>query len=133
LPVKQGNVKKYQIAINFHGYKTAPWQKLYLDVEGPLTTTEKCMKNILICQDNLSKYLIAMSLENQTSEKVTQAFVKNIILIYGIPDDIVTDQGTNFMSDVFKHICKLFKIEKICTTAYHSKSNRALERAHKTH
>jgi transposase InsO family protein len=36
------------------------------------------------------------------------------------------------MSDVFKRICKLFKIEKLCTTAYHPESNGALERTHKT-
>jgi hypothetical protein len=71
-------------------------------------------------------------LENQTSEKVTEAFVRNVILVYGIPSQIVTDQGTNFMSEVFKRICKLLKIEKICTTAYHPQSNGALERTHKT-
>jgi hypothetical protein len=81
------------------------------------------MRYVLTCQDNLSKYLIAIPLKNQTAESVTEAFVKNIILIYGIPNEIVTDQGTNFMGDVFKRICKLFKIEKISTTAYHPESN----------
>jgi hypothetical protein len=33
---------------------------------------------------------------------------------------------------VFKWMCKLFKIEKLCTTAYHPESNGALERTHKT-
>jgi hypothetical protein len=71
-------------------------------------------------------------MENQTAEKVAESFVKNIVLIYGIPNKILTDQGSNFMSDVFKRICRLFKIEKICTTAYHPESNGALERTHKT-
>jgi transposase InsO family protein len=53
-------------------------------------------------------------------------------LVYGIPTENATDQGTNFMSDAFKRICKLFKIEKINTTAYHPESNGALERMHKT-
>jgi hypothetical protein len=111
---------------------STPWKKVHFDVVGPLTTTERCMKYVLTCQDNLSKYLVATPLENQTAEKVTDAFVKNIILIYEIPSEIVTDQGTNFMSGVFKCIYKLFKIEKICTTAYHPASNEALERTHKT-
>jgi hypothetical protein len=71
------------------------------------------MRYVLTCQDNLSKYFIATPLENQTSEKVTEAFVKNVILIYGIPSEIVTDQGNNFMGEVFKRICKLLKIERI--------------------
>jgi transposase InsO family protein len=111
--------------------KNIPWEKIYLDIVGPFPSKEKGMKYILTCQDNLSKYCIATPLENQTSE-VTEAFVKNIILVYGIPSEIVTDQGTNFMSEVFKRICKLLKIEKICTAAYHPESNGTLERAHKT-
>jgi hypothetical protein len=111
--------------------KATPWEKIYLDIVGPLPITTTNMKYILTCQDNLSKYFIAIPLRNQTAEEVTNALVKNIVLIYGIPTEIVTDQGTNFMSDVFKRICKLFKIEKICTT-YHPESNGALERTHKT-
>jgi hypothetical protein len=112
--------------------KETPWEKIYLDIVGPLPTTERDMKYILTCQDNLSKYFIATPIENQTAERVTEAFVKHVILIYGIPNEIVTDQGSNFMSDVFKRICKLLKITKINTTAYHPESNGALERTHKT-
>jgi hypothetical protein len=36
------------------------------------------------------------------------------------------------MSDTFNRVCKLIKIDKICTTAYHPESNGALERTHKT-
>jgi hypothetical protein len=112
--------------------KATTWEKIYLDIVGPLPVTESGMKYILTCQDNLSKYFIAVPLQNQTAEEVTNVFVKNIVLIYGIPNEIVTDQGSNFMIDIFKRICKLFKIEKICTTAYHPESNGALERTHKT-
>ncbi|PNF38366.1 hypothetical protein B7P43_G08976, partial [Cryptotermes secundus] len=112
--------------------KNAPWDKIYLDIVGPLPLSENGMKYILTCQDNLSKYFIAIPLQTQTAEEVANAFVKNIILLYGIPTEVVTDQGSNFMSDIFKRVCKLFKIEKICTTAYHPESNGALERTHKT-
>jgi hypothetical protein len=95
--------------------KEIPWEKI--DIVGPLPTTERNMKYILSCQDNLSKYFIAVPIENQTADKVTEAFVRNVILVYGIPNEIVTDQGSNFMCDVFKRVCKLFKIEKINTTA----------------
>ncbi|PNF43689.1 hypothetical protein B7P43_G14967 [Cryptotermes secundus] len=112
--------------------KNAPWDKIYLDIVGPLPLSENGMKYILTCQDNLSKYFIAIPLQTQTAEEVANAFVKNIILFYGIPTEVVTDQGSNFMSHVFKRVCKLFKIEKICTIAYHPESNGALERTHKT-
>jgi hypothetical protein len=56
---------------------------------------------------------MAVPIQNETAEEVTNAFVKNIILIYGIPIEIVTDQGSNFIGEVFKNICKLLKIENI--------------------
>ena len=37
-----------------------------------------------------------------------------------------------FMSEMFKNICKLLKIEKIRTNVYHLKSNETLERSHRT-
>jgi hypothetical protein len=124
--------KNIKLPLTITDTKSCPWEKLYLDVVGPLTNTQTGMRYILTCQDNLSKYIMAVPIENQTAEKVAEAFVKNIILIYGIPNEIVTDQGSNFMGDVFKRICKLFKIEKINTTAYHPESNGSLERTHKT-
>ena len=45
---------------------------------------------------------------------------------------MLTDQGTNFTSQLFQKICKLFNIKKIQTTPYHPQTNGALERHHKT-
>jgi hypothetical protein len=130
--VNKDTQKKVKMPLTITDTKSTPWEKLYLDIVGPLTQTENNMKYVLTSQDNLSKYLIAIPLKNQTAQCVTEALVKNIILIFGIPNEIVTDQGINFMGDVFKRICKMFKIEKINTTAYHPESNGALERTHKT-
>jgi len=54
------------------------------------------------------------------------------VLEHGIPEKILTDQGTNFLSKIFKNTCKLLKIDKIQTTAYHPESNGALNRSHRT-
>lgn len=112
--------------------QSEPWIKIALDLVGPLPLTEDGNRYLLTCQDNLTKYLIAVPLENQEASTVAEAFVTKICLTHGIPQIILTDQGTNFMSKVFKHICKLFKIQKITTSAYHPESNGSLERSHKT-
>ena len=109
-----------------------PWDKIYLDLVGPLSKTVQDNKYLLACQDNLCKYLIAVPITDQRANEVAKQLAEKIITIFGISNMIVTDQGTNFMSDVFKRICKLFKISKISTTAYHPESNGALERSHKS-
>jgi hypothetical protein len=87
-------------------------------------------KYILTYQDNLSKYLIAIPTLTQTAKVTT--FLRHIVLLYGIPQFIVTGQGSQFMSDVCKILCKLLKLNKLNTTAYCPESNGALERIHMT-
>ena len=72
-----------------------PWDRIYLDIVGPLNMTEDGHKYILTCQDNLSKYLIAIPMLTQTAEEVTLTFLHHIVLLYGIPQSIVTDQGSH--------------------------------------
>jgi hypothetical protein len=111
---------------------SSPFQKLFLDLVGPLPKTLQSNNYILTLQDDLTKYSIAVPIADATANTIARAFVQNFVCIYGIPDTILTDQGTNFMSDIFKHICKILSFKKLHTTAYHPQSNGALERSHLT-
>ena len=106
------------------------WVKIALDIVGPLPLSESGNKYVLTCQDNLTKYLIAIPIDNQEAETVADIFVNKICLIHGIPQIVLTDQGSNFMSKLFQRMCKLFKIKKIATSSYHPQSNGSLERSH---
>lgn len=63
---------------------------------------------------------------------MSKEFVTKIILEHGVPEAVLTDQGTNFLNDIFKNTCKLLKINKLQTIAYHPESKDALERSHRT-
>jgi len=61
--------------------------------------------------------------------------VRNLLqrsYLHGSSEKILTDQGTNFLSEVFKYTYKLLKINTIQTTAYYPENNGALERWHRT-
>ncbi|KMQ93548.1 enzymatic polyprotein endonuclease reverse [Lasius niger] len=109
-----------------------PFEKCALDIVGPLTVTTSGNKYLLTFQDSLTKFSKAIPIANQEANTISKEFVTKIILEYGIPEKVLTDQGTNFMSDIFKNTCKILKIEKIQITAYHPESNGALERSHRT-
>ena len=81
-----------------------PWDKVYLDIVGPLPMTDEGYKCILTCQDNISKYLLAIPMITQTDDEVALTFLRYVILHYGIPNSIVTDQGSQFMCDIFKRL-----------------------------
>jgi transposase InsO family protein len=49
-----------------------------------------------------------------------------------MPQTVLTDQGTNFESAIFRETCKLLKIKKIHGTSFHPQTNGSLERTHRT-
>ena len=108
-----------------------PFERCALHIVGPLTETAVGKKYILTLQDDLSKYLVAVPVPQQDAETIARAFVLNIVLKFGEPAQILTDQGSNFLSNLFKNMCKLLQIKKIQTTAFHPASNVGLERSHR--
>lgn len=108
------------------------FEKIFLDIVGPLTETYSGNKYILTMQDDLTKYSRAIAIPNQTANVVAREFATNFICVFGCPESILTDQGSNFMSQVFKDMCKDLKIKKLNTSSYHPQTNGALERSHQT-
>jgi transposase InsO family protein len=76
--------------------------------------------------------LVASPIPNQESKTVAKSFVTNVICQYGTPDSILSDQGTNFMEQLFKDICKLLSIKKLHSTSYHPQTQGSVERSHRT-
>jgi transposase InsO family protein len=108
-----------------------PFQRCALDIVGPTDITNKGNRYILTFQDDLTKFMAAIPIPTQDAETVAREFVQNIVLKYGIPEVILTDQGGNFLSELFTNVCKLLQIKKIQTTAFHPESNGGLERGHR--
>ncbi|KAM0730356.1 Retrovirus-related Pol polyprotein from transposon 412 [Formica fusca] len=124
--------RKNKVPLIITDTPTNPFEKCALDIVGPLTITTNGNKYLLTFQDNLTKFSKAIPIPNQEANTVSKEFVTKIVLEHGIPEKILTDQDTNFLSEIFKNTCKLLKINKIQTTAYYPESNGALERSHRT-
>jgi hypothetical protein len=89
-----------------------PFEKCSLDVVDPLPVTLEGNKYILTFQDDLSKYVVAVPIEKQDAETVARAFVEKILLTYGAPQILQTDQGANFVSEVFKNTLRSSKLRR---------------------
>jgi hypothetical protein len=75
--------------------------------------TQGNKKYILIFQDDLSKHVVTVPIGQQDAETVSRAFVANVVLKYGTPIILQTDQGANFIGQVFRNTCKILKIKKM--------------------
>lgn len=47
---------------------------------------------------------------------------------FGIPEEILTDEGANFMSGLLENVYRLLHIRRIRTTPYHPRTNGLVER-----
>ena len=89
-------------------------------------------KYILTFVAHFTRYCFAISLAEEAAERVAYELVHKIILQYGTPQNLLSDQGTQFLSKVIQETCRLMKIKILQTTAFHPQSNRICERFHRT-
>lgn len=109
-----------------------PLQKMAVDLVEELPATAEGYKHLLTAQDNFSKFIWAVPLRTKSADEVAKAFAEEIVLKHGIPEVVLSDQGTNFLSKIFKQLCKTFGIEKIQTSSHRPQSNGSLERWHRS-
>lgn len=109
---------------------TDAWDKVSIDIVGPLPTTKSGNNNILTLMDNLTRYGIAVPIPDATSQTIARAIAENLICKFGTPLAILSDNGSNFMSKVMDHFTEIFKIRKFNTSTYHPQGNSILERSH---
>lgn len=107
------------------------FQKVYLDLVGPLSPDVQENRYILTLQCELSKFVEAYPIVDKEAPTVARSFVENFILRYGIPKQVVTDQGTEFMAAIFQETCKTLDVKHLNSTAYHHETLGALENSHK--
>ena len=106
------------------------FDKISMDIMGPLPTTQANNSYILTIQDLLTKYSLAIPLQHAGAVQVADAFTNEFICIFGAPKAILTDQGSHFVNSLMRNIARKFRIKQYQTTAYRPQSNGSIERSH---
>ncbi|CAF2846048.1 unnamed protein product, partial [Rotaria sp. Silwood2] len=105
------------------------WENLAMDFMGPITPLSSTgNKYILVITDLLSKYVIAKATRDNSALTASKVLVEEVILKYGTPKQILTDNGTHFTAELFNDIMKLCGVCHIFTTPYNPQSNGVCER-----
>ena len=106
-----------------------PFTKVAFDIVGPLPRTTSGHKYLLTMMCLYTKYPVAIPLRRVDNETVLNAMIE-VFSTYGIPKEILTDQGSVFTSKLTRLLCKTLHINKVKTSPYHPQSNGSLERWH---
>ncbi len=87
-----------------------PFEKIAVDVIGPLQKTQKGNRFILVICDYATRYPEAYPLREVTAKQVSNALL-HFFSHVGIPKEVLTDQGTNFMSRTLNQVYQFLGIK----------------------
>ena len=103
-------------------WPTKPWQRVHIDFAGPFLD-----KHFLIVVDSHSKWPEVFEMSSTTTSK-TITILRHLFAAYGLPEQVVSDNGPQFTSEEFKVFLKRNGVKHIRCAPYHPSSNGAAER-----
>ena len=103
-----------------------PWQKVSLDTMG----IPEWGKYLCTCVDQFSKYVHARLVDRKEASTVMQAYTDMLFYQDGRPQEILTDNGTEFVW--VEELSKRFGFKWWTTSVHHPQSNGMVERVHRT-
>ena len=99
---------------------------------GPLPTAPAQKKLLLVTIDYFSKWIQDDAFTSIKDRDVTRFIWKNIVCRFGIPRSIVSDNGTQFDSWVYRDFYQELKIKNLYSTPQYPQSNDQDEASKKT-
>ena len=109
-----------------------PFKRVAVDIVGPTEPrSEKRNRYILTMIDYATRYPEAVALPSIETERVAEALVEMFSRV-GIPDEMLTDCGSQFTAEVMKEVSRLLSLQQLTTTQYHPMCHGLVERFHAT-
>ena len=125
---KNKKPKKYRRAPQKTHGATYPFERLQVDILGPITTSNRGHTCILVSVCAFTRWVEIFALKDSTAETVAEVLVTEVFSRFGCPSVIHSDMGRNFTSNLFRSLCILLEINKTQTSPYRPQSNGITER-----
>lgn len=111
-----------------------PWQSITMDFITKLPISEDPATgvhydSILVIVDRLTKFSYFLPFNEQTdSEQLAYIFMRNIVSIHGMPDEIISDRGSTLDSKFWKGLMAQLGLHPRMSTAYRPQVDGQTER-----
>ena len=109
-----------------------PMQIIAMDILGPLPESEAGNSYILVIGDYFTRWMEAYPIPNQEATTVARILTNELFYSFSLPEQLHTDQGRQFESELISEICRLLKIRKTRTKPYHPQCDGLVERFNHT-
>ncbi|GJR41633.1 reverse transcriptase domain-containing protein [Tanacetum coccineum] len=113
---------------------TAPWPfyKWGIDIAGPFPEGPGKVKFLIVAMDYFTKWIEAKAVATITGNQVKKFVWDNIVCRFGLPGEIVSDNGKQFSDNPFKDWCDKLNITQRFASVKHPQSNGLVERANRS-
>ena len=108
-----------------------PFEVLAFDLVGPFPAAKYGYRYVLTAICMGSKWPEAIPLKAQTAKAVATGMVE-VFARTGIPLQLLSDQGSQFLGSMVRHLCRDLRIDQLKTAPYHPETNGVIERMHGT-
>ena len=113
--------RQFQARINLN---CRPLSRLSMNLN-VMTKSHKGHKFILYVIDEVTNYIITIPIYHTRSEEIGDALIDNVISKYGIPECIIVDQDSAFMSILMNYLFKRLNIKIKLVAPYNYESLQA--------
>ncbi|KAK0602564.1 hypothetical protein LWI29_034807 [Acer saccharum] len=112
---------------------TSPWPFAMwgIDLIGPMPTATGGAKHAIVAVDYFTKWVEAEPLVHITEANTISFVKKNILYRFGIPNTIITDNGTQFDGRRFRELCDKYGINNYYASPAHPQTNGQTEAVNK--
>ncbi|GJY35538.1 reverse transcriptase domain-containing protein [Tanacetum coccineum] len=113
---------------------TSPWpfHKWGIDIAGPFPVAAGGLKFLIVAIDYFTKWIEAKAVATITGNQVKRFVWDNIVCRFGLPGEIVSDNGKQFCDNPFKDWCTRLSITQRFASVKHPQTNGLVERANRS-
>jgi hypothetical protein len=108
-----------------------PWQSIGINFMGPLPKSNDCDYLMVVIDQLTSQVHLVPTTTTVTAKGIAWLFLKEIVRPHGVPDTIVSDRDSKFMSIFWHELQRLMGTKLLMATAFHPQMDGATEQANR--
>ena len=108
-----------------------PWLKVSCDTLQFIPSLQG-NKYLVVFIDNFSRYTELVVVKQKSAEAVAKAFYESIICRHGTPCHLMHDNGTEFVNEILKQLCKAMNVNQVNVLPYRPQANGITERLNRS-
>lgn len=108
-----------------------PWELLSIDWVGPMVKSKSGNTVLLVMVDWVTKFVIAEPYRTANAKQMVSFLEKYVFLRFSTPRIIITDNGSQFLSHIFRSLLRRYNIQHM-RTAFYTPMCNPTERTNRT-